>query len=66
MAKANKALGAKSKVPTERKNLPIKTRTAVLTEAGYRCAVPTCRNILALDLHHIIRCPRAAVIIWRI
>lgn len=23
-------------------------------EAGYRCAVPTCRGILALDLHHII------------
>ena len=28
-------------------------RTAVLIEAGYRCASPTCRNILALDLHHI-------------
>ena len=27
---------------------------AVLTEAGYRCAVPTCRTILAIDLHHII------------
>jgi HNH endonuclease len=26
----------------------------VLTEAGYRCAVPTCRNILAIDLHHIM------------
>ncbi len=25
----------------------------MLTEAGYRCAVPTCRNILALDLHHM-------------
>ena len=35
---------------------PIKAdiRLAVLTEAGYRCAVPTCRTILALDLHHII------------
>jgi hypothetical protein len=29
------------------------TRVAVLTEAGYRCAVPTCRNLLAIDLHHI-------------
>lgn len=29
-------------------------RIAVLTEAGYRCAVPTCRSILALDLHHIV------------
>jgi len=26
----------------------------VLTEAGYRCAVPTCRAILALDLHHMV------------
>lgn len=26
---------------------------AVLTEAGFRCAVPTCRTILAIDLHHI-------------
>jgi hypothetical protein len=37
----------------ERKNLSVKTRANVLTEAGYRCAVPTCRNILALDMHHI-------------
>jgi len=39
--------------PQERKRLPLKTVTVVLTEAGYRCAVPTCRQILALDLHHI-------------
>lgn len=39
--------------PKERKRLPLRTVTAVLTEAGYRCAVPTCRGILALDLHHI-------------
>jgi hypothetical protein len=31
----------------------LKTRTIVLTEAGYRCAVPTCRDMLALDLHHM-------------
>ena len=37
----------------ERAHLPIRTRTLVLTEAGYRCAVPTCRQILALDIHHI-------------
>ena len=29
-------------------------RIAVLTEAGYRCAVPTCRTILTLNLHHIV------------
>jgi HNH endonuclease len=39
--------------PRERKDLPLKTRTIVLTEAGYRCAVPSCRGILALDMHHI-------------
>jgi hypothetical protein len=39
--------------PRERENLPLKTRVIVLTESGYRCAVPTCRNILALDMHHI-------------
>jgi predicted restriction endonuclease len=39
--------------PGERKNLSLKTQVIVLTESGYRCAVPTCRNILALDMHHI-------------
>lgn len=37
----------------ERRSLSVAVKTAVLTEAGYRCAVPTCRGILALDLHHI-------------
>jgi hypothetical protein len=39
--------------PGERKNLPLKTQVIVLTESGYRCAVPNCRAILALDMHHI-------------
>jgi hypothetical protein len=39
--------------PRERQNLPLTTKTIVLTESGYRCAVPTCRGILALDMHHI-------------
>ncbi len=38
---------------TERIKIPLKTRTIVLIEAGYRCAVPNCRNILALDMHHM-------------
>jgi HNH endonuclease len=38
----------------ERKKLTSKTIAAVLTEAGYRCAVPICRNILAIDLHHML------------
>jgi hypothetical protein len=37
----------------ERKNIDVRTTTIVLTEAGYRCAVPTCRQILLLDLHHM-------------
>jgi hypothetical protein len=37
----------------QRTKLPPKTTSIVLTEAGYRCAVPTCRGILALDMHHI-------------
>jgi hypothetical protein len=37
----------------ERENLSLKVKTVVLTESGYRCAVPTCREILLLDIHHI-------------
>jgi len=43
----------KNAPPRERKNLKLKTVIMVLTEAGYRCAVPTCRTILTLDIHHI-------------
>jgi hypothetical protein len=41
---------AKVKKGRERQSLSL---TAVLTESGYRYAVPTCRTILALDMHHI-------------
>ena len=37
-----------------RRSIPNNVTISVLTEAGYRCAVPTCRNILAIDLHHIV------------
>jgi hypothetical protein len=49
MAKRAKATAK----PRQRDALPLKTQVIVLTESGYRCAVPTCRNILALDMHHI-------------
>jgi 5-methylcytosine-specific restriction endonuclease McrA len=49
MARTVKRVGE----PRQRDSLPLKTRVVVLTECGYRCAVPTCRNILALDMHHI-------------
>lgn len=29
-------------------------RDEVLREAGYKCANPTCRNVLTLQLHHIV------------
>ena len=29
-------------------------RQVVLLEAGYKCANPTCRHILTLELHHIV------------
>jgi hypothetical protein len=38
----------------KRTAIPISVKLDVLTESGYRCAVPTCRTILALDMHHII------------
>ena len=34
--------------------IPNAVRVAVLTEAGYRCAIPTCRTILAIDMHHMV------------
>ncbi|BAL95292.1 HNH endonuclease family protein [Rubrivivax gelatinosus IL144] len=37
-----------------RKPVALATKVAALTEAGYRCAVPTCRTILALDIHHLV------------
>ena len=37
-----------------RKKVPKKVVIEVLTEAGYRCAVQTCRNIFAIDIHHSI------------
>lgn len=37
----------------KRPNIPLAVRLEVLVEAGYRCAVPACRTILAIDLHHL-------------
>jgi|SRR3990167_1444218 len=37
-----------------RRKIPNTTVIQVLTEAGYRCAIPTCRTILAIDIHHIV------------
>ncbi|MEW6328970.1 MAG: HNH endonuclease signature motif containing protein [Candidatus Micrarchaeota archaeon] len=37
-----------------RETIPSETKREVLIESGFRCAVPTCRTILTLDIHHII------------
>jgi hypothetical protein len=39
---------------SSRTAVPHDVAVAVLAEAGYRCAVPTCRTILAIDPHYII------------
>ena len=39
---------------SERKKIPNDIVVIVLTEAGYRCAVPTSRTILAIGLHHMV------------
>lgn len=40
--------------PRKRSQVPPSVRDEVLREAGYKCANPTCRNILTLQLHHIV------------
>jgi len=39
--------------PMKRTAIRKQVKLDVLTEAGYQCAVPTCRTILSLDIHHI-------------
>jgi hypothetical protein len=38
----------------KRRNIPPTIRQMVLLEAGYKCASPSCRHILTLELHHIV------------
>ncbi len=35
------------------RKVPETTKQLVLLESGYRCANPTCRSILTLEIHHI-------------
>jgi hypothetical protein len=46
-------LAPSKKKGKSRKAIPFDVKIAVLTEAGYKCGVPNCRNVLALDLHHM-------------
>lgn len=36
-----------------RQKIPLSTKQQVLHEGGYKCANPTCRSILTLDIHHL-------------
>lgn len=36
-----------------RQSIPIETHRQVLHEAGYRCANPACRMVLAMNIHHL-------------
>jgi hypothetical protein len=47
-------LAKSRKKSKSRKAIPFDVKIAVLTEAGYKCGVPICRNVLALDLHHMV------------
>ena len=42
-----------AKPPRTRPPITAAVKQAVLIEAGYKCANPICRNVLALELHHI-------------
>lgn len=41
-------------MPHKRKPLPIDVKRLVLHEGGYKCGNPACRNILTLDIHHLV------------
>ena len=36
-----------------RKALPVDTRALVLHECGYKCANPSCRMVLTIEIHHL-------------
>jgi hypothetical protein len=44
----------KRAAPSKRRDPSPSVRDEVLREAGYKCANPTCRNILTLQLHHMV------------
>lgn len=44
----------KRPVSAKRRDPSPGVRDEVLREAGYKCANPTCRNILTLQLHHMV------------
>ena len=53
MTKVKTARGT-TRAAAARQSIPPSMRDEVLREAGYKCANPTCRNVLTLQLHHIV------------
>lgn len=47
-------MAARKKSSTARRQVSAHTSELVLLEAGYMCANPTCRQVLTLELHHIV------------
>jgi hypothetical protein len=45
---------SKSGLRPKRKTIAPTIRQLILLEAGYKCANPSCRHILTLELHHIV------------
>ncbi len=43
----------RTKQPSQRRPVSPLIRDEVLREAGYKCANPTCRNVITLQLHHL-------------
>jgi hypothetical protein len=42
------------KTKKRRKDIPATVRQQVLMEAGFKCGNPACRNVITLDIHHIV------------
>ncbi len=49
-------MGDKAGAKTKKRRIivPEAVKISLYTESGYRCAVPTCRGIIVLDMHHIV------------
>lgn len=45
---------AANKAEARRPPIPAELRRRVLVEAGHRCAIPQCRSLVGVDLHHIV------------
>ena len=35
--------------------IPADLKRRILVEAGHRCAIPQCRSLVGVDIHHIVR-----------